>query len=245
MSLSVAVVTSTLGRGTIRQAIESVRAQTYEGKVRHYVFAHGAPHHAKVEAILDEDYPYVEAVYLPNANGGGGLAMAPVFAAAPYIVDEDVMFFLDDDNWYEPDHIEGLVTLIEEQSLAWAYSLRKIVDDEGNFICDDNCESLGMHPNATGHYLVDNSCYAVRTAIARQHSHAWFVPVVSDRNFQRALMEAKLSAGTTGKHTANYRLSKDGSGGMSKESFVGNNEYLRYKFGTSNFPWLQKQIFKY
>jgi hypothetical protein len=170
--------------------------------------------------------------------------MAPVFAAAPYIVDEDVMFFLDDDNWYEPDHIEGLVTLIEEQSLAWAYSLRKIVDDDGNWICDDNCESLGMHPNATGHYLVDNSCYAVRTAIARQHSHAWYVPVVSDRNFQRALMESKLLAGTTGKHTTNYRLSKDGSGGMSKEAFLNNNEYMQRKFGTS-FPWLQKQIFKY
>jgi glycosyltransferase involved in cell wall biosynthesis len=244
MSLSVAVVTSTQGRGTIRQAIESVRAQTYEGKVRHYVFAHGQPHHVKVDILL-EDYPFVEGVYLPNANGGGGLAMAPVFAAAPYIVDEDVMFFLDDDNWYEPDHIKGLVALIEEQSLAWAYSLRKIVDADGNWICDDNCESLGMHPNATGHYLVDNSCYAVRTAIARQHSHAWYVPVVSDRNFQRVLMESKLSAGTTGSHSVNYRLSPDGSGGMSKEAFVGNNDYMRYKFGTVSFPWLQKQIFKY
>jgi glycosyltransferase involved in cell wall biosynthesis len=209
------------------------------------VFAHGEHHHAKVEAILDDDYPYVETVYLPNNNGDGGLAMAPVFAMAPYVVNEDVIFYLDDDNWYEPDHIEGLVTLIEEHSLAWAYSLRKIVDDEGNFICDDNCESLGMNPNATGHYLVDNSCYAVRTAIARRYSHAWFVPIVSDRNFQRALMEAKLSTGTTGKHTTNYRLSKDGAGGMSKEAFTGNNEYMQYKHGKTTFPWLQKQTFKY
>ena len=245
MSLSVAVVTSTLGRGTIRQAIESVRAQTYEGKVRHYVFAHGAPHHAKVEAILDDDYPTVEAVYLPNANGGNGYAMAPVFAAAPYLVDEDVIFYLDDDNWYEPDHIESLVSMIEENSLAWAYSLRKIVDADGTFICDDNCESLGMHFNATNHYLVDNSCYAVRTAIARQHSHAWFVPVVSDRNFQRVLMQARLTAGTTGKHSVNYRLSPDGSGGMSKETFVGNNDYMKYRH--PDFPelWAHKQIFKY
>lgn len=241
MSLSVAVITSTQGRQSIRQTIESVRKQTY--KARHYVFAHGEPHHLKVETILD-DYPYVEGVYLPNANGGDGYGMAPVFAMAPFVVDEDVIFYLDDDNWYEPDHIEGLVALIEEHSLAWAYSFRKIVDADGNFICDDNCESLGMQPNATGHYLVDNSCYAVRTAIARQHSHAWYVPVVSDRNFQRALMNAKLSTGTTGKHSVNYRLSKDGSGGMSKETFLGNNEYMQYKFGAT-FPWLQKSIFKY
>jgi hypothetical protein len=209
------------------------------------VFAHGEQYHAKVEALLDDDYPYVETVYLPNNNGKDGYAMAPVFAMAPYVVNEDVVFFLDDDNWYEPDHIESLVTLIEEHSLAWAYSLRKIVDDAGTFICEDNCESLGINPNATGHYLVDNSCYAVRTAIARQHSHAWFVPIVSDRNFQRALMEAKLSTGTTGKHTINYRLSNDGGGGMNKEAFIGNNEYMQYKHGGKTFPWLQKQTFKY
>jgi glycosyltransferase involved in cell wall biosynthesis len=243
MSLSVAVVTSTLGRSALCQAIESVRKQTYKGKIKHYVFAHGQPHHLKVETILD-DYPYVEGVYLPNANGGGGYGMAPVFAMAPYVVDEDVIFYLDDDNWYEPDHIESLVALIEEHNLAWAYSYRKIVDADGSFICDDNCESLGMQPNATGHYLVDNSCYAVRTAIARRHSHAWYVPVVSDRNFQRELMQARLWTGTTGKHSINYRLSKDGSGGMSKETFISNNEYMQYKFGAA-FPWLQKSIFKY
>ena len=242
MSLSVAVVTSTQGRSTICKAIESVRAQTYEGKVRHYVFAHGQPHHVKVDILL-EDYPYVEGVYLPNANGGNGYAMAPVFAMAPYVIDEDVIFYLDDDNWYEPDHIESLVSMIEENSLAWAYSLRKIVDADGTFICDDNCESLGMHPNATGHYLVDNSCYAVRNNVARRHSHAWYVPVISDRSFQHELMRAGLSVGTTGKHSVNYRLSKDGTGGMTAEKFINNNEWMKkhrpdFKSGT-------KQIFNY
>lgn len=241
MSLSVAVVTSTIGRPTLRKAIESVRGQTYKA-VRHYVFAHGWEHHVKVETMLD-DYAYVEGVYLPNNNGKDGLSMAPVFALAPYVVNEDVVFYLDDDNWYEPDHIESLVSLIEEHNLDWAYSLRKVVDDEGNFICDDNCESLGMNPNATGHYLVDNSCYAVRANVARQYGHAWYIPIVSDRNFQRALMEAKLLVGTNGRHTANYRLSLDGSGGMSKETFIGNNEYMKYKY-SNDFPWLQKSIFK-
>ena len=241
MSLSVAVITSTQGRQSIRQTIESVRKQTYKA-VRHYVFAHGEPHHLKVETILD-DYPYVTPVYLPNANGGNGYGMAPVFALAPYVVEEDVVFYLDDDNWYEPDHIESLVNMIEEHNLGWAYSLRKIVDADGKFICDDNCESLGLHFNATNHYLVDNSCYAVRTEAARRYGYAWYIPIVSDRNFQRALMEAKLTVGTTGKHSINYRLSKDGTGGMSKEAFIGNNEYMAYKYG-KNFPWLQKSIFK-
>jgi glycosyltransferase involved in cell wall biosynthesis len=169
--------------------------------------------------------------------------MAPVFALAPFVVDEDIIFYLDDDNWYEPDHIESLASMIEEHDLGWAYSLRKIVDNEGNWICDDNCESLGCHPNSHQQYLVDNSCYAVRTDVARKHSHAWYVPIVSDRNFQAELMRNRVRAGTTGRHTINYRLSHDGTGGMTKEKFLGNNEWM--KQNRPGFEWTKKQIFNF
>lgn len=239
MTLSVAVVTSTRGRQTIERAAESVENQTR--KARHYVFAHGKDCWDKVEEnLIDCD---VTIVNLPIANGTNGYGMAPVFAAAPYLIEEDVVLFLDDDNWYEPEHIEELVGMIEQHDLGWAYSLRKIVDADGNYICDDNCESLGLHFNATNHYLVDNSCYAVRADVARQFSHAWYIPVVSDRAFMRALCQAKIHCGTTGKHSVNYRLSADGTGGMTKEKFLNNNAYMRSKL--PDFPWLQKSIFKY
>lgn len=239
MNTSVAVVTSTRGRTLIKQAIDSVKAQTREAK--HYVFAHGKDCWDAVQAATEGCD--VDVVYLPTANGGGGYAMAPVYAAAPYLVNEDVVFYLDDDNWYEPTHIEELLRMIVEHDLGWAYSLRKIVDHEGNWICDDNCESLGLQPNSHGHYLVDNSCYAVRADIARKHSHAWYVPVVSDRAFMKALCQAKVPCGTTGKHSVNYRLSSDGSGGMTAEKFLGNNAYMRNNM--PDFPWLQKAIFRY
>jgi len=239
MSLSVAVVTSTRGRKLIREAAYSVDAQSYPA--HHYVFAHGKDCWDAVEESTD-GLP-VTVVNLPIANGKNGYGMAPVFAAAPYLVEEDVIFYLDDDNWYEPGHIEELVKMIEEHDLGWAYSLRRIVDAEGNFICDDNCESLGMHPNSHDQFLVDNSCYAVRADVARQHSHAWYVPVVSDRSFMRALCQAKIACGTTGKHSVNYRLSADGTGGMTKEKFLANNEYMRNNL--PDFAWLQKSIFKY
>jgi GT2 family glycosyltransferase len=118
MSLSVAVITSTRGRETIKQANESVRNQTYPAT--HYVFAHGADcWYAVDNNIKDEN---AQVVYLPRANGGGGYGMAPVFALAPFAVTEDIMFYLDDDNWYEPDHIESLVEMIEKHDLGWAYS---------------------------------------------------------------------------------------------------------------------------
>jgi hypothetical protein len=91
--MNIAVITSTRGRETIRQAINSVKAQTI--KARHYVFAHGKDCWDAVStATAGSD---VDVVYLPVANGGGGYAMAPVYAAAPYLVGEDLIFYLDDE----------------------------------------------------------------------------------------------------------------------------------------------------
>jgi hypothetical protein len=236
--MKIAVVTSTIGRPTIKRTIQSVQNQTR--KATHYVFIHGSDYSDKTTPYLAPD---TVAVHLPRANGTGGYGMAPVFALAPFVVDEDIIFYLDDDNWYDPDHIESLASMIEEHDLGWAYSLRKIVDNEGWWICDDNCESLGCHLNATGHYLVDNSCYAVRTDVARKHSHAWYVPIISDRNFQAELMKARIKTGTTGRHTINYRLSHDGTGGMTREKFLGNNEWM--KQNRSGFEWTKKQIFNF
>lgn len=238
MSLSVAVVTSTQGRPTIRKAIKSVQDQTR--KATHYVFIHGADYSDKTVPHLSDD---TIAVHLPRANGGGGYGMAPVYALAPYAIEEDIICYLDDDNWYEPDHIESLVDMIEKHDLGWAYSLRNIVDNDGNFICQDNCESLGCHKNSSGHYLVDNSCYVVKTEVARKFGSAWNVPVVSDRNFQAALMFYRIKAGTTGRHTVNYRLSHDGTGGMTPEKFAQNNDWMKQNRPGSE--WTKKQIFNF
>jgi hypothetical protein len=185
-----------------------------------------------------------QIVYLPRANGGNGYGMAPVFAMAGFCVTEDLVFYLDDDNWYEPDHIESIVNIIKQNELDWAYSLRKIVDHDGSWICDDNCESLGAHQNSHHQHLVDNSCYAVKTEFARQYGHAWYFPVVSDRMFFQALVGAGLKFGSTGKHSVNYRLSKDGTGGMTKEKFLANNELNQRNYNGQS-PWLKPSIFQF
>ena len=52
--------------------------------------------------------------------------------------------FLDENNWYDPDHLQNLQgTLTQDPRVEWAFSLRKIVDTEGNLVAHDNCESLG------------------------------------------------------------------------------------------------------
>ena len=44
-------------------------------------------------------------------------------------------------------HVESLVDVLRKGH-QWAFSLRRIVDQEGKFICLDNCELLG---NADSH----------------------------------------------------------------------------------------------
>ena len=209
--LSAAVVTSSLGRDTLKQTIESVRSQINVEHVRHYVFAHGKQHWNSIESITS-NYAEVETIFLPNNNGSDGYGMAPVFAAAPFIVSEDVIFYLDDDNWIDEDHIyRALEMLQNNDTVDWVFSLRKYVDHMGNFMCLDRCENTGFFPNLWGQYLVDNSCYAVRTKIARQFSHAWYYPIVSDRMFLKALLTNKILGACTGAYTTNYRISHDGS----------------------------------
>ena len=65
-----------------------------------------------------------------------------VYAACSFLVNADIICYLDEDNWIEPEHIQKMVDTIKEGN-QWAYSLRKIYDKDENFLCEDNCESLG------------------------------------------------------------------------------------------------------
>ena len=241
MHLTAAVVTSSVGRSTLRKAIESVVGQSVP--VRHYVFAHGREFWDTTCAIA-QDYPTVELLKLPNNNGAKGYCMGPVFAAAPYIVSEDVIFYLDDDNWYERDHVERALALMSKHDLGWVFSLRNIVGDSGEHICVDTCESLGYFKNVFGDHLVDNSCYCVRTELARRNSWAWYHPVMADRNFLKALLDLKIPAGCTGAPTVNYRLSRDGSCVMSPETFILGNQEIKKMYGQSP-PWGEESFLKF
>lgn len=234
----VAVITTTIGRQTLRETIESVRAQTRVCK--HYVFVHGAEYRDASAPIL-ADYPDVVAVYLPVNNsradaGHGGYGPAFVYAAAPYLIAEDIVCYLDDDNTYHPRHVDTCALLIEENNLQFAFSLRNIIAESGELICPDNCESLGYFPNITGRFIADQSCLAVRAPLARRCAFGWQKRIVSDRSFLRTMMDLDVRCGCTAKHTVNYRLSTDSPISITAQQFQEWNiaMALRHKGG---FPW--------
>ena len=59
---------------------------------------------------------------------------------------------------------------------AWGFSPRRIVDEEGWYLVDDDCESLGPVPSwldASVH-LVDANCYALRRHLALATAGLWY-----------------------------------------------------------------------
>jgi hypothetical protein len=124
-----------------------------------------------------------------------------------------------------------------EEGNDWAYSLRKIYDKDGNFLCEDNCESLGKWPVYfnNGVFHIDTSSFAIRRDIAVRIGHSWYGQWGADRQFFTALKSNFPLFDCTNSHTSCYRL--DGNpNSVTKEFFdKGNEENSKKYFG--QFPW--------
>lgn len=223
MQKTVAVVSSSIGRDELERAILSVKAQTYPCK--HYVFVDGNQFAEKARKILDK-YPDVVATYLPMNTGANGWVNSSINAIAPFLVKEDIICYLDDDNWYEPNHVATAVAELEQTGSDYVYSLRNFVDSKGKFICTDEVESLGFWISKLpdplkldikiGKYTfkyesslnneshIDTNCYAFTHATALKVARSWYSGVANDRNVFNTLKALNLKWSCTGKFSVNY-----------------------------------------
>ena len=140
--MKVAIVTPTIGSEHLVRCVDSVDKQTYSD-LTHYVFIDGEQSELSVIDKI-EGATKVKKIVLEE-NVGKGWYGHRVYSACSFLVNADVICYLDEDNWYEPNHVEKLVDKIK-QGNDWAYSLRKIYDKDGNYLCNDDCESLGKWP---------------------------------------------------------------------------------------------------
>lgn len=196
---TVAVITATTGRDTLKQTIESVRSQTYP--CRHYVFTDGV-------TVSTEGYEDVMWCHLPVKTGVNGIMNGGIAAASAYLVQEDMMCWLDDDNWFDPTHVEELVKAKENK--PYAYSLRKLLNPDGTFFDYDDFESIGKY--ARGEGFIDFNCYLMERHLAIQVSPLWYDVydgmMVGDRHVYKYLKNNNLPFGDTGKYSVNYRLNE-------------------------------------
>lgn len=241
----VLVITPTTGAPELADAIDSVYNQTYKS-LEHLIVVDGAEYSTQTtntlkhaEIMLDDR---IKRVDLPFNTGGGGFYGHRIMAAFSHLVNHDYVLFLDQDNWFEPNHVECLVDEINRFNLDWAYSLRKIYSKEKEYLCDDNCESLGRWPawvNEQAH-LIDSSSYCFKTEFFRKVGHLWDFGWGADRRFYLILRDQLKHQNytCTGKHSMCYRLGGN-EGSVQAEFFTEGNQKTLTKYN-NKLPWLDQ-----
>ena len=238
--MKIAVVTPTIGSDYLAKCVESIQNQTYEN-LTHYIFVDGDEYTDKViEVTKNISDNKIKGVFLEE-NVGKGWYGHRVYAACGFLVNADAVCYIDEDNWFEPNHIEKLVERIQK-GVDWAYSLRKIIDKEGNYVCDDNCESLGQWPiyfNKDA-FHIDTSSFMIKADIARKLGAAWYGQWGADRQFFNALKQYFPNYSCSREYSLCYRL--DGNPNSVNAEFFEKGNAENEKNYPNGFPW--KQQFK-
>lgn len=158
-----------------------------------------------------------------NTGGKNNIGNGAIHAILPYLLQEDIFCFLDDDNWYDENHVKYLAEFIQQHQLDYAYSLRKVYTSDYQFLCDDNFESLGFWKiSATetmsfgkqkyqfstedNPHFIDTNTYAITREISFSLSSAWYSGIGNDKQVFNTLLQLNVRGGCTAKRTAHYKL---------------------------------------
>lgn len=239
------VITPTTGSPELIDAINSVKEQFLD--VDHLIVVDGKEYSERTDETLKQgniDKDSIIRIDLPFNTGKNGFYGHRVMAAFGHLINHEYVLFLDQDNFYDPEHIDRLVTLIENNNYDWAYSLREIVDSNGDYVDLDECESLGRWPTWVdpNSHLIDTSSYCFKTSFFRQVCHLWDFGWGADRRFYTILKDHLKhdNYGCTGNHSLNYRLGGN-EGSVTKEFFEHGNKVMYDKYKErDNFPWLKQ-----
>lgn len=238
MNPKVTVITATTGNSMVYDAAKSVHNQTY--KNLEHIIVVDKPERSKLVYDMMRDFNNT-IVNVPYNTGHSGYNGHRIYGAFSYLVDGDFLCFLDEDNWFEENHIETLVKTIQ-QGNQWAYSLRKIVNQDAVYICNDDCESLGKWESVLNDKFVDVNCYMIPKMAAVAFSPYWYrrarhpqeQPEV-DRILSAFMMQNFKEFDTNGQYSVNYRVAsrKDSVQG---EFFLQGNEMMKHKMN-GTYPW--------
>jgi hypothetical protein len=233
--MSATVILPTTGVPELKSAVQSVLEQTYETKC--YVVADGVKYHSKTRLITDDflSRKNLERCYLPINVGANGFYGHRTYAAFTHLVDTKYVLYLDQDCWLNPEHVQNCIDTIEKNNLDWSYSLRKICDKDGNYITNDDCESLGKWQSYHGINHIDTNCYCLKTEIAIKLAQVWHGGWGQDRVWLQALSQYFPNFDCTGKYTVNYRV--DGNPGSVNADFFRNGNKIMNEKYNGVFPW--------
>ncbi len=171
----------------------SVQAQTHP--CTHFMVADGHP------VSLFDGRERTEHIVLPHPNGDYGNTPRAIVSLLAAAYGYDAVAFLDADNWFEPDHIEGLIACQQQTGAAAVTARRRFFG-----IYDEPLPITEAMEEENRH--VDTSCWLVfRPAFSL--FNAWLMPKelasVGDRIFfQKALFDG-VPIAFSGRRTVWYR----------------------------------------
>jgi len=229
----VAVVMATIVRPTLPQALHSIYAQRFAGRIQVLIgIDRWAGERGTLDQLVRQRPPHVALTLVdlgystsqrngglyPSAYGGALKTILSYAANSRYVA------YLDDDNWYATDHLATLLAAVSGKD--WAFSLRYFVDaPTGELLCPDTWESVGpdrgVYGPAQGGF-VDTNCYLIDKLACHDVFPEWAMPrYTGGTGGDRQILE-RLKArpfGTNDAHTVYYR-----------QDLVGLHPYLLWRF---------------
>jgi hypothetical protein len=217
----VGVVMVTILRPTFAQALRSVYAQRFTGRIQVMVgIDRWEGERATLEALVAErpgnvSVTVIDLGYSTSQRNGGvyasryGGALKTILS---YAANSRYVTYLDDDNWYAPEHLATMLAAVAGKD--WAFSLRHYVDAQtGDLLCPDTWASVGpgrgVFAQGQGGF-VDTNCFLIDKIACHDVFPEWAMPrfkggTGGDRQILQRLLQRPH--GTNGAHTLYYRES--------------------------------------
>lgn len=237
----VTIITPTTGNKQLYNAVLSVEKQTYDN-IQHLVVIDGPDGARSAHEILEGSQ--ADIIELPYATGKDQYNGHRIYGAMTFVAKGEYLIFLDEDNWFEPEHVEKLVEQVQNGN-QWAYALRKIVDQDGIYICNDDCESLGKWTSIINDNFIDLNCFMIHRKDALHFAPLWYrrarhpldQPEV-DRLLSAFMMQNFTRFDTSGLYTVNYRVAARADS-VQDVFFIKGNESMNNKMN-GEYPWRKK-----
>ena len=216
----VAVIVPTVLRPGLKAALQSVFQQSHKGRIQILV---GVDKVQGDPGILDEiclgrPANVVLQVYYPGYSTSarhGGLSSAwdggVLRCILTHLANARYVAYLDDDNWWQRDHLSRLLKAIRKAD--WAYALRWFVHPVSmQPVCIDDWESVGPDRGVFPNGFVDPNCLMFDKLACESVIQYWNIPLPGDTNRMTAdrnifaNLRARFVGAATGKPSVHYLL---------------------------------------
>jgi hypothetical protein len=228
------IITPTVGSEYLKRNVSSIQNQNNKN-FKHLIVIDGQKYEKKVYDILKELKLNTETriMTLPENTGFDGWICHRIYGGVPYLVNTEYVSFLDEDNFLQGNHVDTVLKCMKNNDFCFTF--RNIVDYSGNFICKDECESLGSTKsvwNDPGLNFVDTNCFTFRRELAVKLSPYWHAKARQagkedpDRVVSRVLFgNTNLKHSNTNSYTLNYMVGNR-QDSVQKEFFITGNMFV-------------------